>query len=75
MPKPSRRIDLDQRRKHATGLKLWEKAQGRQTGPKTPEGRQRSAQRARKHGLRSVEGKALAAWLSSVERLVKAVSG
>ena len=75
MPKPSRRIDLDQRRDHATDLRLWEHAKGKQTGPKTPEGRQRSAQRARKHGLRSAEGKALTAWLASVERLVKAVSG
>lgn len=64
-------IDRDQRRDHANKVKLWEAAAGRHTGPKTAEGRQRSAQRARKHGLKSVEAKALGAWLSSLGRLVR----
>ena len=67
-------IDRDQRRDHANKVRLWEAAAGRHTGPKTPEGRQRSAQRARKHGLKSVEAKALGAWLSSLGRLVRCVS-
>lgn len=73
MPKPSPRIDLDQRRKHAEGLKLWEHAAGRHTGPKTAEGRFRAGQRSRKHGLRSGDGQALLRWLASVNRLVREI--
>lgn len=73
MPKPSPRIDLDQRRKHAEGLKLWEHATGRHTGPTTPEGRFRAGQRSRKHGLRSGDGQAMLRWIASVNRLVREV--
>ncbi len=64
-------IDRDQRRDHANKVRLWEAAAGRHTGPKTPEGKAKAAQRARKHGLKSVEAKALGAWLSSLGRLTR----
>lgn len=73
MPKPSRRIDLDQRRDHAASLRLWEHAAGKHTGPKTAEGRFKAGQRSRKHGLRSGDGQALARWLASVNRLVRRI--
>lgn len=73
MPKPSKRIDLEQRRDHAKGLELWKRAAGKHTGPKTAEGRFKSGQRSRKHGLRSGDGQALARWLASVNRLVRTV--
>lgn len=73
MPKPSKSIDLDQRRDHAKALRLWERAAGKHTGPKTLEGRFRSGQRSRKHGLRSGDGIAMARWLASVNRLVRAL--
>lgn len=73
-PKPLKKsIDLDQRRDHAKALRLWEHAAGKHTGPKTPEGRFRSGQRSRKHGLRSGDGVAMARWLASVNRLVRAL--
>lgn len=68
---PSKPIDLDQRRDHALALELWRHAEGRHTGPKTPEGRYRSGQRSRKHGLRSADGIAMARWIASVNRLVR----
>ena len=71
MPKPCRQIDRDQRREHAKGLELWKHAAGKQTGPKTPEGRYRAGQRSRKHGLRSAEGKAMDQWIASVNRLCR----
>ena len=75
MPKPFRRIDLDQRRDHANTVRLWEAAAGRHTGPRTTEGKFKAGQRSRKHGLRSGDGQALARWLASVNRLVKATIG
>lgn len=60
-------------RDHAQALRLWEHAAGRHTGPRTPEGRYRSGQRSRKHGLRSGDGVAMARWLASVNRLVRAL--
>jgi hypothetical protein len=75
MSKPSKKsIDLDQRPDHAKALRLWTHAAGKQTGPKTPEGRFRSGQRSRKHGLRSGDGIAMARWLASVNRLVKSLA-
>lgn len=71
MPKPLKRIDLEQRRDHANKVRLWEAAEGRHTGPKTAAGRFKSGQRSRKHGLRSGDGQALARWLASVNRLVR----
>lgn len=74
-PKPSKKpIDLDQRRAHAQGLRLWEHASGKHTGPKTPEGRYRAGQRSRKHGLRSGDGIAMARWIASVNRLLRALA-
>ncbi len=73
MPKPSPRIDLDQRRKHAEGLRLWEHGTVRHTGPTTAEGRFRAGQRSRKHGLHSGDGQARLRWLASVNRLVREV--
>jgi len=76
MSKPSKPgIDLDQRRRHAEGLRLWEHAHGRKTGPKTPEGRFRAAQRSRQHGVRGHDGQALMKWLATVNRLVREIRG
>lgn len=74
MPKPSKSIDLDQRRNHAKALHLWDHAWGKHTGPRTPEGRYRAGQRSRKHGLRSGDGIAMVRWIASVNRLVRALS-
>lgn len=71
MSKPSKPIDQDQRRDHAQALRLWEHAAGKRTGPRTPEGRYRSGQRSRKHGLRSADGVAMARWLASINRLIR----
>lgn len=71
--KPSKPIDLDQRRAHAQGLRLWEHAAGKHTGPKTPEGRYRAGQRSRKHGLRSGDGVAMLRWVASLNRLLRAL--
>ncbi len=64
-------IDRGQRRDHAKKVRLWEAAAGRHTGPRTPEGKAKAAQRARKHGLKSQEAKALGLWLSSLGRLTR----
>lgn len=71
MPKPSKPIDADKLRRHAEDLRLWEHASGHHTGPKTEEGKARSAQRSRKHGLRSADGEAMRRWLASVNRLCR----
>lgn len=75
MSKPLKPIDLDQRRKHAESLRLWEHAAGKHTGPKTPEGRYRAGQRSRKHGVRGHDGQALLKWVASVNRLVREIGG
>jgi hypothetical protein len=49
----------------------WRKCHGRQTGPRTPEGKRRSAQRALRHGARSESVEALKQWLASVRELVR----
>lgn len=51
----------------------WERCIGRQTGPKTPEGKRRSGQRSLRHGMRSEGGEALKRWIASVNRLVRSL--
>lgn len=46
----------------------WELAYN--TGPKTPEGRQRVSQNAVKHGARHASSKAVAEWVRSIKLLV-----
>ena len=52
----------------------WRKAHGKQTGPRTVEGKLKSAQRGTKHGARSQSVEALKRWISSLNRLVKAIN-
>ena len=56
-------------RQHAHDVELWVNAQGLRTGPKTPSGKMRSAQRSLKHGLRSSGAAALKEYLASVREL------
>lgn len=46
---------------------------GKQTGPRTPEGKARAATRSRKHGAYAAEAYALRRWLRTVLRLAKTV--
>lgn len=72
MPKPWTPEAL---RKHATELKLWEKAAGRQTGPRTADGKLRSALRAQTHGMRGSGAIAMSEYLTSVRKLCKVLTG
>lgn len=56
---------VERQRAHAVALRLWELAHSR-CGPRTAEGKKRSALRATKHGLYSEGGMAMAAWLKSL---------
>jgi hypothetical protein len=67
-PTPS---TLEAWRASALRRQLWTQAQGRQTGARTGEGKQRAAMRALKHGVRSTGGIALGTWLASVNRLLR----
>ena len=52
-------------------LQSHEAMVGRQTGPKTPEGKARAAARSFKHGAYSAEAYALRRWLKTVMQLAK----
>lgn len=62
---PEARARLAQRNRET---QVWKLA--RNTGAKTPEGRQRVGQNALKHGGRSKSMKAAAQWLRSVRALI-----
>jgi len=62
-------------RKHALDIKLWEKARGAYTGPRTVDGKVRSALRGTTHGMRGAGAIALRAYLVSVLRLCKVLTG
>lgn len=72
MSKPSE--PTDRLRRHAEDLRLWEHAAGHHTGPKTEAGKARSAQRSRKHGLRSADGEAMNRWLASLNLLARTLT-
>lgn len=57
----------------ARARQQWERARGHQTGPRTLDGKRRSAQRGMIHGGRSGSVVALQRWLASVNRLVRAL--
>ena len=67
---PSERERL---KRHAETLQLWERARGHQCGPKTLDGKQRSAMRGLKHGLGGAAGIAMYQWLSGVNSLCKSL--
>lgn len=69
----SPREKLERLRAHAESLHLWEHAHGHHCGPRTAEGKRRSALRALKHGLRSEGGHAMAAWLKGLNRMLAEV--
>jgi hypothetical protein len=58
------------RRDNINRIKPWERA----SGPQTVEGKEASAKRAQKHGLRSAEAIAAQQWVSSVRGLLKTLA-
>lgn len=46
---------------------------GRQSGPRTPEGKLWSGRRSLKHGARSAGAVAFQRWVASINRLVRAI--
>lgn len=76
MPKIKRPLSperLAQLRQHASQLRLWERAQGRQTGPKTEAGKRASALRPLKHGLRGRDAQAMRRWLASLNEALNRI--
>lgn len=58
------------RARHNRERKQWEHAMGHQTGPRSADGKLRSARRSLKHGGRSAGAIALQKWIASVNRLI-----
>lgn len=67
MSKPS---NADRLRDHARAVQLWTHAQGLRTGPRSLDGKRRSALRGLKHGLRTPGYYALRAYLRSLKSLL-----
>lgn len=73
MPKPLTAETREKLRDAALARQQWERCKGHQTGPKTEEGKRRSASRGMQHGMRTEAGLALRAWLASVQALASAL--
>lgn len=69
MPKPLTPETRARLREAALARRQWEHCTGRQTGPKTADGKRRSACRGMRHGMRTEAGRTLRTWIASVSAL------
>lgn len=76
MLKPSNPTEkLKRQQMHVERLQLWEHAHGHHCGPRSAEGKRRSALRATKHGIYSAGGLAMTAWVNNLRELSTGILG